>query len=392
MSALRRARPCAAVVALVLAACPRSTPAPTKPTGGSAVGSAAPADAPSATDDEKLAAIQKAMNELDEAAQGCWAAAATERFDIEGELKAQIDIGGPAAGATIVGLVEDTARNPRLASCLVAVLTNYPWAPPLYGQSIQLPFRFRAPDGQSVIDRKLVAWSGQGKVSVAVLLDENNTANDAASMFELAVAAGGSTGMRTAERNELWYFLGPATVGAVGAQGKRQVAAGDMAYVPKGGAREILAGTTDVHAVLVMFPGGREGSARAGALPTPPVDAVRSAPIGAQLLPQAKAKQYGPALIYAEPSLTSQPAFSAEILTLANGVSVPEHVHANESELLYVLAGSGTMTVAGVQLAVTATSVVQVPPATKHSFTASSDVRALQLYTPAGPEQRFKKP
>ena len=169
MSALRGARYCA--VLLVLAACPSSTPAPIKPTGGSAVGSASPADAPSATDDEKLAAIQKAMNELDEAAQGCWAAAATERFDIEGDLKAQVDIGGPTAGATVASLLDDTAHNPRLASCLVAVLTNYPWAPPLYGQSIQLPFRFRAPDGQSVIDRKLVAWSGQGKVSVAVLLE-----------------------------------------------------------------------------------------------------------------------------------------------------------------------------------------------------------------------------
>ncbi len=376
---------------LALAGCPSSpssaAPGPVRPTGGSA----APADVPSASDDEKLAAIQKAMNELDEGAQGCWAAAATERFDIEGELKAQIEIGA-SARTTTVGIIDDTARNPRLSSCMVAVLTRYPWAPPLHGQSIQLPFRFRAPDGQSVIDRKLVAWNGQGKVSVSVLLDENNTANGDASMFELAVQAGGSTGMRSAQRSELWYFLGPATVGAVGAQGKRQVAAGDMAYVRKGGAREILAGAADVHAVVVMFPGGREGAARAGALPTPALAAVESAPIGAQLLPASSAKTFGPVIIYAEPSITSDKAFSAEILTLAKDASVPEHVHQNETELLYILAGSGTMTVAGVQLAVTPTSVVQVPPATKHSFTASADVRALQLYTPAGPEQRFKKP
>ncbi len=372
---------------LVLAAC--SSPSPT-PVAPARPGSAASADA-AVTDDEKLAAIQKAMNELDEGAQGCWAAAATERFDIEGDLKVQIDIGA-SPGATAVAIVEDTARNLRLSSCLVAVLTSYPWAPPLHGQSIQLPFRFRAPDGQSVIDRKLVAWNGQAKVSVAVLIDENNTTNDDASMFELAVQAGGTTGMRTATRSELWYFLGPATIGAIGAQGKRRVAAGDMAYVPKGGAREIIAGTEDVHAVLVMFPGGREGTARAGALPTPEVTAVLSAPMGAQLLPAAAAKTYGPAMIYAEPSITADKTFSAEILTLVKGATVPEHVHQNESELLYILAGSGTMTVAGVKLAVTPTSVVQVPPATKHSFTASADVRALQLYTPAGPEQRFKKP
>jgi mannose-6-phosphate isomerase-like protein (cupin superfamily) len=41
---------------------------------------------------------------------------------------------------------------------------------------------------------------------------------------------------------------------------------------------------------------------------------------------------------------------------------------------------------------VTATSVVQVPPGVEHSFEATASVTALQLYTPAGPEQRFKKP
>lgn len=370
---------------LALAAC-SSAPAPVKPPAG---GSAAiPADAAGATDDEKLAAIQKAMNELDEAMQGCWASAATERFDIEGDVKAQIDIGTPST-ATII---EDTTRTPRLTTCVIAVLQGYPWAPPLRGEAIQLPFKFRAPDGQSVIDRKLVAWNGQGTVSVAVLLDSSNTGNDDASMFELAVQAGGSTGMRTAERGELWYFLAPATIGAVGAQGRRAVAAGDMAYVRKGGAREILAGAADVHAVIVMFPGGREGAARAGALLTPTVDAVLSAPVGAQLLPAANAKTYGPVLMYAEPSITNDKAFAAEILTLAKGATVAEHVHANETEMLYILAGSGTMTVAGVPLAVTPTSVVQVPPGAKHAFVASADLRALQIYTPAGPEQRFKSP
>jgi quercetin dioxygenase-like cupin family protein len=66
-------------------------------------------------------------------------------------------------------------------------------------------------------------------------------------------------------------------------------------------------------------------------------------------------------------------------------------VHASETELLYVLDGSGTMTIGGQPFAVTQTSVVQVPPNTKHAFAATTLVRALQLYTPAGPEQRFKK-
>jgi quercetin dioxygenase-like cupin family protein len=96
--------------------------------------------------------------------------------------------------------------------------------------------------------------------------------------------------------------------------------------------------------------------------------------------------------MFAEPAITGDKAFSAEILQLPAGASVPEHVHAAETELLYVLAGAGTITVAGVKLPVTPTSVVQIPANTKHSFAASADFRALQVYTPAGPEQRFKKP
>jgi quercetin dioxygenase-like cupin family protein len=80
------------------------------------------------------------------------------------------------------------------------------------------------------------------------------------------------------------------------------------------------------------------------------------------------------------------------VIELPKGAAIPEHVHAGETELLYVLAGAGTMTVRGVPLAVGPTSVVQIPPNTPHAFTAAEDVRAVQIYTPAGPEQRFKAP
>ena len=54
---------------------------------------------------------------------------------------------------------------------MTRVLDAYRWAPPLHGQTIRVPFKFRAPNGQNTIDRALVPWNGQGKLSVAVLLD-----------------------------------------------------------------------------------------------------------------------------------------------------------------------------------------------------------------------------
>jgi quercetin dioxygenase-like cupin family protein len=383
---------------VLLVACSSHAPTVSPPSAGSgvAVADAGIADAPPVSQEQTLAAIQHAMNELDEGVQGCWAAsAASERFDIEGTFKLHVDIGDADGGGkqpTLAHFAEDNVHNAGFTSCVVALAMRYHWAPPLYTQSIELPFKVSHPvDGQNVIDRRLVPWKGQGKVSVAVLLDENTSGNDAASIFELAVQSGGTTGMRTAEREEVWYFLGPATVTNVGMPGPFKVAAGDMAYVRKGGAREIKATAGDVHAVVFMLPGGREGTGRAGALPTPELTSWRSAPVGANVYPAATAKTFGPATIYMEPTITGSSTFSAEVLALDAGKEVAEHVHAKETELLYVLEGSGVMTVAGTDLAVGPTSVVQIPPATKHAFKATANFRAVQVYTPAGPEQRFKK-
>ena len=396
-----------AVAAAALAGCPAPEPArpvlPSPGLGSSAVADAAPApaaDAAEAPEEERLAAIQKAMNELDEGAQECWAAAATDRFDLAGELVARIAIGRPQ---TRVTFVRNTTGSGKLAGCMLMVLAAYRWAPPLDGQTIQLPFRFRAPDGQNVIDRRMVVQSVQGKVAVSVLLDEQNTGNGAASMFAVAIEAGGATGMRIAERSELWYFLRPVAVGAPGAARPRAVAAGDMMYVPAGAARDVIAvppesPKTDAlnspHAVVVIAPGGREGAARAGALPTPELTRNRAAVAGPVHLPASAARRYprpaGAVTIFAEPATTRAKDLAATIIELPKGGAIPEHVHAGESELLFLLAGSGTMTVKGVPLAVLSTTVVQIPPSTPHAFSAAEDVRAVQIYTPAGPEQRFK--
>jgi quercetin dioxygenase-like cupin family protein len=372
---------------LVIACGPPTASTPTTPPPMAGSGSAVVTiDAAAATQDEQLAAIQKAMNELYPAAQACWAAVAVERFDIEGELAAQIDIAQAGAKATFI---RDTTKSPKLAACVTGLLEHYPWAPPLAGQSIQLPFKFTAPEGQSVIDRRFVPFAGQGKVSIAVLLDENNTGNAAVSMFEVAIAAGGTTGMRSATRAELWYFLGDGEVSGFGPKGKTAVHKGDMIYAPQGSAREVSA-AADMHAVVIVAPGGREGTARAGALPTPEVTSVRSAPQAPFVILHADAKPYDMHRIFVEPATVPYAILSASEAELPAGLAIKEHVHAKETEVLYILDGEGTMTIGGLELAIGPTSVVQVPPNTKHAFTAKRAVRALQIYTPAGPEQRFK--
>src|SRR5690348_15977730 len=78
------------------------------------------------------------------------------------------------------------------------------------------------------------------------------------------------------------------------------------------------------------------------------------------------------------------------VLELDAGAAVPAHVHADESEMLYVMDGVGSMVIDGVTLPVTDTTVVQIPKGIEHQATVTTAMRAIQLYTPGGPEQRFK--
>ncbi len=77
------------------------------------------------------------------------------------------------------------------------------------------------------------------------------------------------------------------------------------------------------------------------------------------------------------------------------GLVVPEHTHANEIELLYVLQGGGVMTIAGKEMSVRPGMAIQVPRGVKHAFRIPADAKekfvAVQVYTPSGPQTRFRK-
>ncbi len=131
------------------------------------------------TDDEFGAAVSKVMNDFSSIAQSCWAAAATERFDVDGDLTLRVEFGANRQVALAMP-VKNTVNNEAVTSCLIGAFAVYKFPPPLAGKTIELPFHFAKVGGQSLIDRKLVSWKAQGKVSVAVLLDEANTGNPAA--------------------------------------------------------------------------------------------------------------------------------------------------------------------------------------------------------------------
>jgi putative monooxygenase len=80
-------------------------------------------------------------------------------------------------------------------------------------------------------------------------------------------------------------------------------------------------------------------------------------------------------------------------LVMLPGSVVPEHTHDTSAELIYILEGHATMTIDGQPQLVRAGMAIYIPAGVKHSLVLETKVeplRAIQIYTPGGPEQRFR--
>ena len=90
------------------------------------------------------------------------------------------------------------------------------------------------------------------------------------------------------------------------------------------------------------------------------------------------------------------PEASLGALVARKDATIPLHVHEREWEHVIVLSGGGTFLTPTQQPAtrtVRAGDVIHVPPGVRHGFQGNGreDLVGLQLYTPPGPEQRFRK-
>lgn len=91
---------------------------------------------------------------------------------------------------------------------------------------------------------------------------------------------------------------------------------------------------------------------------------------------------------------------SVQTLQFADGAEVAEHVHEKSDEILVILSGSFSVTIGDKKQTAGPGDTIHIPKGVKHSARAScpqgppdapTAAKALQVYTPAGPEQRFKQ-
>jgi quercetin dioxygenase-like cupin family protein len=85
-------------------------------------------------------------------------------------------------------------------------------------------------------------------------------------------------------------------------------------------------------------------------------------------------------------------AYAGE-LALDPGAEVKPHQHEGSDEVIVIQSGGGTFTVAGTERRVGPRDALHIPKGTTHAFVAGPQpVKAIQFYSPAGPEERFRVP
>jgi len=401
----------------VLAACgsstaptpaPPSAPAPVASEGPSAPAEAsAPADVSDEREAQQIEAITRAVNDRAGQIQACYKRATAQRLDVDGRVILELTLGEQGRVAS-VRPETDEPGSAQLASCLVGLYEAHQF-PPIFdpGDTILLPLSFVAAFEQYTVARAHVHPNEAVPGIVAtVMLDGDSTGNEAASMTHLDLAPGTDVPLHTHTSAELLYFGagGGRVWGVRGAKRGEDVAADTAVYVAPGVPHALRVGDQGARVLQLYAPGGpeqrfegreapgnaavseaeRRKLARKRGVGQPLVAALKDAPV----YPIAGGKA-SVAFLF-DPRTTGDGGAYLGAMTIQSGTRVPEHTHDRSTELLYVLEGTGSMTVGDQSYDVGPAMAIQVPAFRRHSFTASSDVRILQYYAPAGPENRFR--
>jgi mannose-6-phosphate isomerase-like protein (cupin superfamily) len=83
--------------------------------------------------------------------------------------------------------------------------------------------------------------------------------------------------------------------------------------------------------------------------------------------------------------------FNFAIIEIAAGRALESHVHDQEDDAFYILAGEMTFTLAGDQVVAGPGTFVLVPPGVEHGFRndGAVEVRMLNVHAPAGFDRRI---
>lgn len=225
----------------------------------------------------------------------------------------------------------------------------------------------------------------------AGLLVQPLVSSPEASMSLLAIAPKSAATHDRAISGQFVVYVLEGTV-AVNVAKEKPLGAGDVALFTADGTNRLSnTGKKTAQLLVVELPGAmpldfeRAEAGDTAEAASPPTIVRASA---AKKLPIAEGRGSARMLLEGD---AAYPAYVG-VLRAEAGLAVPLHQHGAELELLFVLQGEGDLTLLGQTGRVTAGSAILIPKGEPHAFVhrGKKPFEAVQIYTPPGPEQRFK--
>ena len=344
--------------------------------------------------------IEQVLNAAKPQLHRCWEKAAADDFHLEGDVVLRLHFGASGKPDS-VEVAADGPRDTVLTDCLIGLAKGWTFTGFSEADAIELPLSFLAPAAQYTVrvDDAPRRRPRSDKVEWQTLVGVLQTGSRAVQLHLLTLPGASVVPLHRYAGTEIGYLLdGVGRVNGIAGGAGEELRKGDAFFISKGvvsgfqskaGKNEptrllLLRVVLDLDATTDLTAAERARSDTSAAQPL----VVRAS----DTKELAMGGGQGGVKIVFDEDTTHDPSAYVGILKAGPQRVVPEHVHAVEDEILFLLSGRGEMTVAGESVPVEAGMGVFVPKNTKHSFrvTSAESVTAVQFYSPSGPEQRFK--
>lgn len=374
------------------------------------------------TEEQRVSrALQAALEKHGGDVNRCFEKALADTLDVSGKVELEMDVGDEGKVTRAVPL-EHSASSPVLLACLSESATGWTIPGVAAGTTVILPLAFEGQMAQFSIKaadapERGPGAKGKGKAAkgpapaftVKVLVDEATMHARQASLSLLTVAPANRIAMHKHPGAEILYVKkGRARVLGPTGTNPELLTEGSAIFIPAGMPHVIenMVRSADVELLQVFAPLGpervyRDPSDEKGRQAFEVIRDTRKvkAPAGARfavdtfdkatVYPQAggKIKVH----LFFEPGSTDSEAAALSVVEFEPGAEIPRHTHDESAEILYILSGSGHLTIGSEKLPFGAEQAIHLPEGQPHAAKFSDKTVALQIYAPAGPEQRFKE-
>jgi quercetin dioxygenase-like cupin family protein len=352
----------------------------------------------------------------------CFEKALADTLDVSGKIELAVDV-GDGGRVTKAVPASDGVKSPVLLACLAESAATWTLAGIDPGSTVIVPLAFEgqaaqfsvkvkdAPDHGPPVppSKKKGAAAPVAPFSVKLLVDEATMRAQKAALTQLTIGPANRIAMHKHPGAEVLYVLkGHARVLGPSGMGPEKLDEGMAILIPGGmpHAIENMGRTSSAVLLDVFAPMGPERVYRDPKDPEGRAafevirDAAPKAPAGAKFT-VASAGDAAALSVFGgkgkikpllDPEKTGNKTLYVGILEAEPGAVVPRNSHDGSAEILYVVSGAGDLTIGSEKIPFGAEEALHIPDGQPHAakFTGPEKTIMLQVFAPAGPEERYR--